>query len=194
MTNLVVIQNKQVVVSSRKIAESFSKRHCDVLRAISKLISSTQKCVQWFCSNKYKDSSGKTNLEYLMNKDGFMLLVMGFTGKTAMDIKIAYINAFNEMEAKLRAIQTPKQIPLIEQVKPTVQYVRPFKNADYMKKLSEVKEYINAARVLTENLTQVRSISEHRGIVKLFEDILFRAGFIADNMAKVELEICNSIE
>ena len=39
-----------------------------------------------------------------MNRDGFALLTMGFTGKQALQWKIKYINAFNEMEAKLQDI------------------------------------------------------------------------------------------
>ena len=101
MDNLVVIQNKQVVVSSRKVAESFNKMHKHVLASIKHLINSAEKSAQWFKQRSYKDSSGKSNIEYLMNRNGFMLLVMGFNGKTAIEMKIAYINAFDEMEAKL---------------------------------------------------------------------------------------------
>lgn len=47
-TDLVMIKNNKVVVSSRQIAESFSKRHSDVLRAVTKLINLTQNCVKCF--------------------------------------------------------------------------------------------------------------------------------------------------
>lgn len=39
---------------------------------------------------------------YIMNRDGFSLLAMGFTGKKALEWKLKYINAFNEMERQLR--------------------------------------------------------------------------------------------
>lgn len=38
-----------------------------------------------------------------MTKDGFMFLIMGFTGKKAAQIKEAYINAFNQMANQLRS-------------------------------------------------------------------------------------------
>ncbi len=100
MNDLVEIRKNQVVTSSRQVAEVFGKRHCDVLRGIQNL-TSTQNCVQWFYRSQYKDASGKMNLEYLMNRDGFSLLVMGFTGKKALEWKIKYIEAFNAMEKAL---------------------------------------------------------------------------------------------
>lgn len=96
--------NGQAVVSSRYVAERFSKRHSDVLEKIHKLtseIDSTENSVQWFIPGTYADSSGKRNLEYLMNRDGFSLLTMGFTGKEALDWKMKYIKAFNLIEQKL---------------------------------------------------------------------------------------------
>lgn len=194
MTDLVIIQNKQAVTSSRNIAEKFGKEHRSILRKIRDILNCAQNCAQWFFGNQYKDGSGKTNLEYLMNKDGFMLLVMGFTGKAAMDIKIAYINAFNEMEAKLREMSKPKQIPLLEQPKPKIEYVRPFENVEYMQKLEELKSYINAAKVLSDNLMQVRSVSEHHGAIKLMVDILWRAGFNCDSLNKINLPTYDKIE
>ena len=58
-----------------------------------------------FYETTYTTGTGKKYKEYLMNRDGFSLLVMGFTGKAALEWKIKYINAFNEMEAKLRAVK-----------------------------------------------------------------------------------------
>lgn len=106
MNDLVEIRKNQVVTSSRQVAEVFGKRHCDVLRGIQNL-TSTQNCVQWFYRSQYKDASGKMNLEYLMNRDGFSLLVMGFTGKKALEWKIKYIEAFNAMEKALKEKSAP---------------------------------------------------------------------------------------
>lgn len=106
MNELVEIRKNQVVTSSRQVAQVFGKRHCDVLRGIQNL-TSTQNCVQWFFRSQYKDASGKMNLEYLMNRDGFSLLVMGFTGKKALEWKIKYIEAFNAMEKALRERSAP---------------------------------------------------------------------------------------
>jgi phage regulator Rha-like protein len=52
----------------------------------------------FFVTTTYKDSTGKSNPLFVMTRDGFSLLVMGFTGKEALKFKIEYINAFNQME------------------------------------------------------------------------------------------------
>jgi len=101
MNELTIINNGQVVVSSRDVAENFEKRHSDVLRVIDSLISSTQNCVQFFCESNYTDTSGKSNKQYLINRDGFSILVMGFTGSKALEWKLKYIEAFNRMEKML---------------------------------------------------------------------------------------------
>ena len=72
------VSNNQVVVSSRQIAENFGKHHKDVLDGIRGILNSAEKSAQWFMTDTYKDASGKTNPEYLMNRDGFSFLVMIF--------------------------------------------------------------------------------------------------------------------
>ena len=99
-----VIQNNgQLVVSSREVASNFGKDHRHVLEAIRNLQGSmsTAEFSALFYQSDYKASNGKTNPEYLMNRDGFSLLVMGFTGKEALEWKLKYINAFNMMEKRL---------------------------------------------------------------------------------------------
>lgn len=103
MDQLVIINNGQAVVSSRQIAENFEKRHDSVLRDIRNLIQSPQNCGGYFYETTYTDSKGRTYPEYLMNRDGFSLLVMGFTGEKALEWKIKYIEAFNRMEQELKA-------------------------------------------------------------------------------------------
>lgn len=193
MTDLVIIQNQQAVTSSRIVAEKFTKLHKTVLRNIKDILAA-QNCATKFFKESQYIIRGRKYIEYFMNRDGFMLLVMGFTGKAAMDIKIAYINAFNEMEAKLREMSKPKQIPLLEQPKPKIEYVRPFENVEYMQKLEELKSYINAAKVLSDNLMQVRSVSEHHGAIKLMVDVLWRAGFNCDSLNKINLPTYDKIE
>lgn len=103
--HLVMVSNDQVVTTSLQVAEYFDKRHADVLRQINNLISLNAKLRSGYESVTYEDSNGKKQPMYLMNRDGFTLLAMGFTGKKAMQFKIAYINAFNEMEDILRSGQ-----------------------------------------------------------------------------------------
>lgn len=107
MSKIINVSNKdgKLVVSSREVAENFGKRHSDVLEKIHVLIAqvnSTENSVQYFILSRYVDSSGKANKEYLLTRDGFSLLVMGFTGQKALDWKLKYITAFNEMENALK--------------------------------------------------------------------------------------------
>lgn len=93
--------NEILVVSSRNVADNFGKRHSDVLRTIESTIDKferTENCVGWFIEGEYIDNKGESRKEYLLTRDGFSLIVMGFTGKKAFDWKIKYINAFNDME------------------------------------------------------------------------------------------------
>ena len=114
---LVEIINNRIVVSSLQVAEKFEKRHTHVLDSIKSLLSSAEISAQWFEATKYKDNSGKLNTQYLMNRDGFSLLVMGFSGKKALDWKIKYIKAFNKMEEKLKLIEQQEIGRLIERMK-----------------------------------------------------------------------------
>lgn len=103
MNTLVEIKNNQVVVNSRDVAEHFGKRRDHVLRDIEELIrKDPPKIGEMFHRVETPDSYGRMQKSYYMNRDGFSLLVMGFTGKEAIEWKLKYIEAFNEMEKKLK--------------------------------------------------------------------------------------------
>lgn len=110
MSNLVSLANGRVTTSSLIVAQHFNKRHANVLRAIQNLECSENFTQLNFELSEYKDDSSKTNKYYIITKDGFMFLVMGFTGKEAALWKERFINAFNEMEASLR---TRQEIPYL---------------------------------------------------------------------------------
>lgn len=99
---LVEIQklNKEevTVVKSLDIADTFDKRHADVLRDIDKLECSTEFRERNFALSYYKSAQNKSCPMYLISRDGFTLLVMGYTGEKAMKFKEAYIKQFNAME------------------------------------------------------------------------------------------------
>lgn len=108
MNELINIMEKdgQLVVSSRQVAENFEKQHKDVLESICKLISqmsSAENSANLFIQSEYADKYGRMQKEYLMTRDGFSLLVMGFTGNKALEWKLKYIEAFNHMEAELNS-------------------------------------------------------------------------------------------
>lgn len=102
----------QLITSSLLVAEAFHKEHKDVLRKIENLDITDDFLSAHFYAHNQKVTFGKGGQRdskvYRMTKDGFMLLVMGFTGKRAMDIKIAYINAFNRMAAQLAQQTSPR--------------------------------------------------------------------------------------
>lgn len=105
---LLTDENGYPVADSLGIATRFGKNHYDVLRAIDDLVSRSERAARNFAASEYRDGSGKSNRMFLINRDGFCFLVMGFTGSGADEWKWAYIDAFNRMEAKLREPQRPK--------------------------------------------------------------------------------------
>ena len=102
--NLVHMFKNQVVVSSVQLAEHFDKRHCDILRLLNALLRSAnkQRLSKHFFKSNYKDETGKNNTMYLMDRDGFSLLVMSFKGEKALKLKLDFIDAFNAMEQEIR--------------------------------------------------------------------------------------------
>lgn len=134
MEDLVLIRSNKVVCTSLQIAERFGKRHQEVLYAIegrkcSCKGSGCKKCnnrgyqqlgllqenleinikshlSNMFKKSSYKDNGGRKRPLYYMDRDGFTLLAMGFTGEKALSWKIKYINAFNSMEEMLKERNT----------------------------------------------------------------------------------------
>lgn len=97
-------EDGKVLTTSLLVAEKFGKRHGDVLRSIESVISQTpeNQSERNFALSEYQDASGKNNPMYVMTKDGFSILVMGFTGVSAMSFKWAFIDKFNEMENSIK--------------------------------------------------------------------------------------------
>lgn len=85
--NLVTIENNAVVVSSRDVAEHFEKEHKNILRSIKEILAAQNCAVNFYKEYSYF-SRGKEYPAYYLNRDGFSLLVMGFTGQKALENKI----------------------------------------------------------------------------------------------------------
>lgn len=106
MNDLVIMYNQQAVTTSLKVAEVFGKEHRTVMRNIRDL-STAQNCAvqKMFAKSTYLNNQKHEQPMFYMNRDGFTLLAMGFTGKKAMDFKLKYIEAFNNMERQLTVKQ-----------------------------------------------------------------------------------------
>lgn len=100
-------QNGEPVASSREVAKRFGKEHKNVMQAIANLVAENSAAKSLFYPATF-ENRGKKYPMYLMNRDGFALLAMGFTGKEAVTWKLKYIEAFNQMEKQL-AVQHKEQ-------------------------------------------------------------------------------------
>lgn len=119
LQNAVFIQNDQIKTNSLKVAEVFGKPHKDVLQKIKMLDCSIEFSERNFSPAEYTDGQGKPRPMYEMSKDGFIFLVMGYTGAKAANIKEAYIHAFNQMaellykqQNQIQTIQTGSVVRL----------------------------------------------------------------------------------
>lgn len=97
-------QGGKILANSREVSEKFGKNHDKVCRDIKNLLKSqpTKLAIE-FIESEYISDRGRTYTEYLMTRNGFSLLCMGFTGEKALEWKLKYIDAFNKMEEKLKS-------------------------------------------------------------------------------------------
>lgn len=106
--NVVTQVNNQLMTTSKLVADTFGKLHKNIIRKIESLECSAEFNQLNFEPVEYKDQKGEVRKSYNITKDGFLFLVMGFSGKKASRIKEAYINAFNDMETRLEKPETLK--------------------------------------------------------------------------------------
>ena len=111
MENLVITKNQQAVTTSLQVAETFNKNHRDVLAAIDDLKEGVaENYADLFYEDSYIHPQNKQKYrQIIMNRDGFTLLAMGFTGQKALKFKLKYIEAFNQMEELLK---TQSNLPI----------------------------------------------------------------------------------
>lgn len=107
--------DNQALTTSAIVAEKFGKEHKNVLSAIRELFNVTAEKSALIDNQQLAKMFALTEVEqpmpvggvkkipvYVMNRDGFTLLAMGFTGAKALAFKLEYINAFNAMEQQIR--------------------------------------------------------------------------------------------
>lgn len=95
--------NDQALTNSLLVAQKFGKEHRHVLDSIRNLTAENSAVLSMFVESTYYSSQNKELPMYVMNRDGFTLLVMGFTGKDAINFKMDFLNAFNKMEVMLKS-------------------------------------------------------------------------------------------
>lgn len=103
MNELINVKNEngKLLVSSKEVAKNFGKEHYHVTDTIKKLTHENLGVKNMFIESEF-NHRGNTYKQYLMDRDGFSLLVMGFTGQKALEWKLKYIEAFNKMEETLK--------------------------------------------------------------------------------------------
>lgn len=108
---------ESLTTTSRKVAEVFEKEHKHVLESIRVLLRSAEISANLFIESEYIDGANRKQIEYVMGRDGFSLLVMGFHGDRALQWKLRYIKAFNAMETELKRIYEERKQWEIERAK-----------------------------------------------------------------------------
>lgn len=110
-----MLKNQEVTTTSLIVSEEFNKNHFHIIRDIKNLEkelgqskNGLTKFKEMFQKSSYISIQNKKQPMYIMNRDGFMLLVMGFTGVKALNIKVNFIEAFNNMENYIRENEKSK--------------------------------------------------------------------------------------
>lgn len=157
-------QNGEPVASSREIAKRFGKNHRDVLRAIEDILEGVRKIAQtpteeglpkngdtpMFFKTEYTHPQNHQKYPmYLMNRDGFSLLAMGFTGKEAVQWKLKYIAAFNAMEKQLAEQHKCRQTLQDARIRAALQSV------------SEAQQNLALARENHDNFVELRNATKN---------------------------------
>lgn len=157
-------QNGEPVASSREIAKRFGKNHRDVLRAIEDILEGVRKIAQtpteeglpkngdppmFFKTEYIHPQNHQKYPMYLMNRDGFSLLAMGFTGKEAVQWKLKYIAAFNTMEQQLAEQHKCRQTLQDARIRAALQSV------------SEAQKSLALARENHDNFVELRNATKN---------------------------------
>ena len=154
MENLITrTEDGKLVVSSRRVADDFRRRHSDVIKAIEDKMKVNEilRSPKYFIESTYTDKSNRQSKEYLLTKDGFSLLVMGFNGREALEWKLKYIEAFNTMERKLKEISKPDSYMIDDPIERAKRWIE------------EREQYNKVAAELEEQNSFVNKISESNG-------------------------------
>lgn len=164
-TQLVFINGQQTITNSQIVANYFGKRHCHVLDKIEaiKLDAPSEFTSTNFSVHVQKVDVGQGAIRdskiYQMTKDGFMFLVMGFTGAKAAALKINFINAFNEAQARLSRTQHPfeRQRMLFTWEAGKIVSSQPLEDHQFVTERAKLVNYVREPRFLSlEQLVEIQ--------------------------------------
>ncbi|EAK3197186.1 hypothetical protein CX950_06365 [Campylobacter coli] len=148
--NLNIKENK-VFINSLDLAKVFNKNHRHILQT-TKNQPQNDFTESNFILSTYKDKKGELRPCYNLTRDGFSLLVMGFTGEKAYKWKVEFIKAFNEMEKRLKNLEQEK-----------MQKLAFHQSLGYKSQLKQQKEYYeNKIKALKYDLEHKKELSFKR--------------------------------
>ena len=152
MENLITkTEDGKLVVSSRRVADDFGRRHSDVIKAIEDKMKVNEilRSPKYFIESTYTDKSNRQSKEYLLTRDGFSFIVMGFNGKRADEWKLKYIEAFNVMERKLKEISKPDSYMIDDPIERARRWIE--EREQYNKVVSELEEQNSFVNKISES-------------------------------------------
>lgn len=168
--NFEVVES-QIFTNSLQIAEVFEKQHRHVLETIENLTKDDFKTAN-FIKGEYIDKKGENRPLYNLTKDGFMLLVMGFTGAKAYKFKVAFINAFNEMQKELERLRERERIDKIA----NLEMVQISQNKHFQNVINGYKSQIK------QKNNELAVLSDFRDFYEKDKSLKRKLGFIAKSL------------
>lgn len=177
MKDLVVMRNKQAVTTSLQVAESFEKQHKNVMQSIRNLTAKNSAVGNMFAESTYVNKQGHEQPMFYMNRDGFTLLAMSFTGDKALQFKLKYIDAFNKMENALKKVAKPDSYMIEDPVKRAERWIEEAKERQELEHKNEkLQDKIDKD---ADDVVFARAIrySHHAIPIRELADILTQNGF-----------------
>lgn len=186
MNQLVIMQDHQAVTTSLQVAEVFTKNHQHVLRDLDSLKEGVQNWTDLFWEDSYVHPQNKQTYRMIyMNRDGFTLLAMGFTGKEALQFKLNYINAFNKME---QSAHQPRVLTEKEQLRASMKL-----SLDTSEEVEVLKIEVNDLKEKVEKQITIDH-GEQRRLQKAVAIKVYELESIAELRAKLFREIYREIK
>lgn len=179
-------------VDSLYVARSFQKRHDHVLRDIAKITDPKSGLSEEFIkinfvADSYRDATGRKLPCYQMTRDGFMMLIMSYTGAKAMRFKELYIRRFNEMECFIRTlVLTRKEFPLLtENIKLLHDHPKPYHFSNECDMINRIVTGMSA-----KQFRQANGIEKGKSIRPYLNDVQIQ---LMETLQKVDIGLLVSV-